>query len=82
MSLLANFLAQQDRQFTRLSSAERRNIPVGFCFKRIPRLSCEAQQNPERVRPATLGQAARIPGVSPTAVAILDVYLSLPECAS
>ena len=31
----------------------------------------------DRVRPVTLGQAARIPGVTPAAVAILDVYLSL-----
>jgi tRNA uridine 5-carboxymethylaminomethyl modification enzyme len=35
------------------------------------------QSKLERVRPETLGQAARIPGVTPAAIAILDVYLSL-----
>jgi tRNA uridine 5-carboxymethylaminomethyl modification enzyme len=78
----AGYIAQQDRQIARLRSSEGRNIPVSFCFKHIPGLSCEIQQKLERVRPATLGQAARIPGVTPAAVAILDVYLSLPGRAS
>ncbi len=78
----AGYIAQQDRQIARLRSSEGRNIPSSFCFKQIPGLSCEIQQKLERVRPATLGQAARIPGVTPAAVAILDVYLSLPGHAS
>ncbi len=78
----AGYIAQQDRQIERLRSAEGRNIPTEFCFKHIPGLSREIQQRLERVRPATLGQAARIPGVTPAAIAILDVYLSLPRQAS
>jgi tRNA uridine 5-carboxymethylaminomethyl modification enzyme len=78
----AGYIAQQDRQIARLRSSEGRNIPVDFCFKQIPGLSCEIQQKLERVRPSTLGQAARIPGVTPAAVAILDVYLSLSGRAS
>jgi tRNA uridine 5-carboxymethylaminomethyl modification enzyme len=78
----AGYIAQQDRQISRLHSSERRNIPDSFSFKHIPGLSREIQQKLERVRPATLGQAARIPGVTPAAVAILDVYLSLPGRAS
>jgi tRNA uridine 5-carboxymethylaminomethyl modification enzyme len=75
----AGYIAQQDRQILRLRASETRNIPATFCFKHIPGLSCEIQQRLERVRPTTLGQAARIPGVTPAAVAILDVYLSLPQ---
>ena len=43
----------------------------------IPGLSTEVKQKLARVRPETLGQAGRIPGVTPAAVAVLDVYLSL-----
>ena len=52
-------------------------IPDGFCFLQVPGLSREIQEKLERVRPVTLGQAARIPGVTPAAIAVLDVYLSL-----
>jgi tRNA U34 5-carboxymethylaminomethyl modifying enzyme MnmG/GidA len=82
LSLLANFLAQHDRQIAPLRSSERRNILAYFRFKHILGLSCEIQNQLERVRPAALGQAARIPGVAPAAVAVPDVYLSLPGRAS
>jgi tRNA uridine 5-carboxymethylaminomethyl modification enzyme len=71
------YIAQQERQIERLKQAERRPIPVGFRFQTIPGISREIGDKLERVRPATLGQAARIPGVTPAAIAILDVYLSL-----
>ena len=51
-------------------------FPSSFAIRAIPGLSREVQEKLERVRPATIGQAARIPGVTPAAVAILDVYLS------
>src|SRR5579864_4058203 len=71
------YIAQQERQIQRLNDAGRRPIPQDFAFGGIPGLSREIQEKLDRVRPATLGQAARIPGVTPAAVAILDVYLSL-----
>jgi len=71
------YIAQQERQMERLKDAERRPIPPAFGFGGIPGLSREIQSKLERVRPETLGQAARIPGVTPAAIAILDVYLSL-----
>jgi tRNA uridine 5-carboxymethylaminomethyl modification enzyme len=71
------YIAQQERQIGRMKDAERRPIPVEFGFGGIPGLSREVREKLERVRPATLGQAGRIPGVTPAAVAILDVYLSL-----
>jgi tRNA uridine 5-carboxymethylaminomethyl modification enzyme len=61
----------------RMKDAERRTIPAGFGFQGIPGLSREVQDKLERVRPATLGQAGRIPGVTPAAVAVLDCYLTL-----
>jgi tRNA uridine 5-carboxymethylaminomethyl modification enzyme len=73
----SGYIAQQERQMARLKDAERRPIPEGFRFTGIPGLSREIQDKLGRVRPGTLGQAARIPGVTPAAIAILDVYLSL-----
>ena len=73
----SGYIAQQERQIGRLKDAERRQIPGDFGFRGIPGISREVGDKLERVRPATLGQAARIPGVTPAAIAILDVYLSL-----
>jgi tRNA uridine 5-carboxymethylaminomethyl modification enzyme len=71
------YIAQQVRQVERLKESSRRAIPADFSFGGIPGLSREVQEKLARVRPSTLGQAARIPGVTPAAVAVLDVYLSL-----
>jgi tRNA uridine 5-carboxymethylaminomethyl modification enzyme len=73
----SGYIGQQERQISRLKTSEARSIPAEFEFRRIPGLSREIRDKLERVRPATLGQAARIPGVTPAAVAILDCYLSL-----
>ena len=73
----AGYIAQQERQIDRLRESELRRIPAAFEFTKIPGLSTEAKQKLERVRPQTLGQAGRIPGITPAAVAVLDVYLSL-----
>jgi len=71
------YISQQERQMEKMKDAERRPIPADFVFSGIPGLSREVQVKLERVRPASLGQAARIPGVTPAAIAVLDVYLSL-----
>lgn len=71
------YISQQERQISRLKSAEQRQIPPEFRFQAIPGISREVGEKLERVRPSTLGQAGRIPGVTPAAIAILDVYLSL-----
>jgi tRNA uridine 5-carboxymethylaminomethyl modification enzyme len=73
----AGYIAQQDRQIARLRQAEGRRIPAQFGFRGVPGLSREISEKLERVRPETLGQASRIPGVTPAAVAVLDVYLTV-----
>ena len=70
------YMAQQDRAIRQLESSEGRVIPAGFAYE-IPGLSNEVRQKLSRVRPATLGQARRIPGVTPAAVSVLDIYLTL-----
>jgi tRNA uridine 5-carboxymethylaminomethyl modification enzyme len=73
----SGYISQQERQMEHMKHAERRRIPPEFGFAGIPGLSREIRDKLERVRPATLGQAARIPGVTPAAIAVLDVYLSV-----
>jgi tRNA uridine 5-carboxymethylaminomethyl modification enzyme len=73
----AGYIAQQERQIDRLRDSEQRRIPREFEFTQIPGLSTEVKQKLERVRPETLGQAGRIPGITPAAIAVLDVYLSI-----
>jgi tRNA uridine 5-carboxymethylaminomethyl modification enzyme len=71
------YFLQQERQIERLRHAEGRAIPEQFEYSGLPGLSREVCGRLERIRPRTLGQAARIPGVTPAAIAVLDVYLSL-----
>jgi tRNA uridine 5-carboxymethylaminomethyl modification enzyme len=73
----AGYMDQQRRQMDRIAGSNGRVIPDGIPFDQIPGLSREVGEKLTRVRPATLGQAARIPGVTPAAVAILDVYLTV-----
>lgn len=70
------YLEQQRRQVERLRTSEDRRIPHGFRFEGISGLSREIQEKLTRVRPANLGQASRIPGVTPAAIALLDVHLA------
>jgi tRNA uridine 5-carboxymethylaminomethyl modification enzyme len=73
----AGYISQQQRQMDRLRESEQRRIPSEFSFAAIPGLSTEAKQKLELIRPQTLGQAGRIPGITPAALAVLDIYLSL-----
>ena len=66
------------RQSDQIVSASRREdvaIPPVFDFKAIRTLSNESRDNLTRVRPISLGQAARVPGVTPADIAILSVHL-------
>ena len=73
----AGYLDQQRRSIEKLKAAESRVIPPAFCYAGISGLSREMQETLTRVRPATLGQASRIPGVTPAALTILNVMLTL-----
>jgi tRNA uridine 5-carboxymethylaminomethyl modification enzyme len=71
----AGYLKQEQLRADRLRKQERRRIPPDFTFARVPGLSREAVQRLSQVRPETLGQASRIPGMTPAAVAVLGVFL-------
>jgi len=69
------YLKQEQARAERARREERRRIPGDFPFARVPGLSREAVQRLSQVRPETLGQASRIPGITPAAVAVLGVFL-------
>jgi len=71
----AGYLIQQDRQIERLKRSETVRIPLAFEYAGIPGLSREITEKLVRVRPDTLGQASRIPGVTPAAIAILQIQI-------
>ncbi len=71
------YLAQQERQIERVKRAESMRIPEWFTYTGVPGLSREISEKLARVRPETLGQASRIPGVTPAAVSIIQVHLEM-----
>ena len=78
----AGYLKQEAARADRSRREERRRIPTDFPFARVPGLSREACDRLRQVRPETLGQAARIPGMTPAAVAVLGAYLNRLSPAS
>jgi len=73
----AGYLQQQERAIERLKKAEQRHIPEWFDYHSVSGLSREVQEKLVRVRPRTLGHAARIPGVTPAAVSLVNVYIEI-----
>jgi tRNA uridine 5-carboxymethylaminomethyl modification enzyme len=71
----AGYLKQEAARIDRVRRQEGRVIPAGFPFARVPGLSREVTQRLTQVQPETLGQASRIPGVTPAAIAVLGAYL-------
>jgi tRNA uridine 5-carboxymethylaminomethyl modification enzyme len=71
----AGYLRRQESEIARARKDERRGIPHDFPFDRVPGLSREVVQRLFQVRPDTLGQALRIPGVTPAAVAVLGAFV-------
>ena len=73
----AGYLSQQQKAIERLKKAEQRSIPEWFDYTAVSGLSREMKEKLQRVRPSTLGQASRIPGVTPAAVSLIHVYIEI-----
>ncbi len=71
------YLQQQQRAIERLKKAEQRSIPGWFDYQCVSGLSREMQEKLAKVRPRTLGHASRIPGVTPAAVSLVNVYIEI-----
>jgi tRNA uridine 5-carboxymethylaminomethyl modification enzyme len=71
------YLLQQQRAIDRLKKAEQRTIPEWFDYTSISGLSREMQEKLLKLRPRTIAQASRIPGVTPAAVSLVNVYIEI-----
>jgi tRNA uridine 5-carboxymethylaminomethyl modification enzyme len=70
-------LLQQQRAIDRLKKSEQRTIPDWFNYSSVSGLSREMQEKLAKIQPQTLGQASRIPGVTPAAVSLVNVYIEI-----
>ncbi len=73
----AGYLDQQKKSIQKLKAAESVSIPEWIEYKAISGLSREMLEILERVRPVTIGQASRIPGVTPAALSLVHVSIRL-----
>ena len=69
------YLRREQAEIARTGRAEGQHIPERFAFRGLPGLSTEVVQRLEQHRPATLGQAARIPGMTAAATALLSAHV-------
>ncbi|MGE4357338.1 MAG: tRNA uridine-5-carboxymethylaminomethyl(34) synthesis enzyme MnmG [Candidatus Omnitrophota bacterium] len=69
------YISRQREEVRRMQKMERMRIPSGLDYAKIPGLSTEVKEKLTKFKPLTLGQAARISGINPTAISLLWVYL-------
>src|SRR5690554_105640 len=71
----AGYIERQQEEIARLRASEEVRLPVDIDYATIAGLSREIQQKLSQARPETLGQAGRIPGVTPAAISLLLIHL-------
>jgi tRNA uridine 5-carboxymethylaminomethyl modification enzyme len=71
----AGYIDRQEMEVEKFKTLEEKGIPNLFNYATVPSLRLEARQKLAKIRPATIGQAARISGVSPADISILMVCL-------
>jgi tRNA uridine 5-carboxymethylaminomethyl modification enzyme len=71
------YLLQQQRAMERMKKSEQRSIPRWFDYRSVSGLSHEMQEKLTHVQPRTLAQASRIPGVTPAAVSLVNVFIEI-----
>ena len=69
------YIARQEIEVAKMKSLEDKQIPAWLDYTRVPSLRTEARQKLTKIQPATLGQASRISGVSPSDIGILMVWM-------
>ncbi|MGD0814476.1 MAG: tRNA uridine-5-carboxymethylaminomethyl(34) synthesis enzyme MnmG [Verrucomicrobiota bacterium] len=69
------YIARQEIEVAKMKSLEDKQIPSWMDYSKVPSLRTEARQKLAKIQPATLGQAARISGVSPSDVGILMIWM-------
>jgi tRNA uridine 5-carboxymethylaminomethyl modification enzyme len=73
----AGYLQQQQKAIDRLKKAEQRHIPEWFDYRSVSGLSREMQEKLTKIKPRTIAHASNIPGVTPAAVSLVNVYIEI-----
>ena len=73
----SGYLQRQEQQIAQVKRQDGRRLPADLDYQALTTLSAEAREKLNRVRPLTLGQAGRVPGVSPADVTALLLWLEL-----
>jgi tRNA uridine 5-carboxymethylaminomethyl modification enzyme len=76
------YLKQQDREVEKLRKAESKRLPSGLDYASMPGLSKEVVEKLTRIRPQSIAQASRIPGITPAAISILLFHLEMGHSPS
>jgi tRNA uridine 5-carboxymethylaminomethyl modification enzyme len=74
----SGYLARQAAQVERFQRLESRPIPPHFDYAAVPQLRAEAREKLARVRPASIGQAGRVSGITPADLAVILIYIGSP----
>ncbi len=72
---MAGYVGRQETAIARAAADESQLVPDDFDYRAVAALSLEARDKLSRIRPRTLGAAARVPGITPADVAVLSVVL-------
>ena len=76
----AGYISRQEIDIEKLRLREDERIPLGLDYSSVPSLRHESRQKLNKIHPETLGQAARISGVTPADIAILSIFLQTRSC--
>lgn len=69
------YIARQEAAVRKAARMENEKLPLDMDYLSLDGISTEARQKMDKIRPLSLGQAARIPGVSPADISVLMVYV-------
>jgi len=73
------YLKKQEKEIARITKIDGEKIPENTDFRKIPGLTREVIEKLEEIRPQTIGEAKKIPGITPAAIMNLHIYLSIQK---
>lgn len=77
----AGYLSQIDEEIKKLKKSESEVIPLDFAYESIPGLRAEIKEKLKKFRPYSIGHATRIPGMTPSALSLLSVFIKRHKAA-
>lgn len=73
------YLKRQEKEIARIKKMDKEKIPTSLEFQNVPGLTREVKEKLDKFRPKTIGEAKKIPGITPAAVVNLHIYLNIQK---